>query len=66
MKHIIEIDDANSTNKNLVALLKELSKSSGGIDFLDSEEQDISETVPFEVFAKELKASIRTKLQKKK
>jgi hypothetical protein len=46
--------------------LKELSKSSEGIDFLDSEDQDVSDTVPYEVFAKELKASIRAKLHKKK
>jgi len=38
MKYLFEIDDQNKTGKNLLALLKDLSKSANGIDYLSEEE----------------------------
>jgi hypothetical protein len=38
MKYLFEIDDQNKTGKNLLALLKDLSKSTNGIDYLSEEE----------------------------
>lgn len=40
MKHLLEIDDNSKTGKHLLSLLKELSRSERGIDFLTAEESE--------------------------
>ena len=40
MKHLLEIDDSSKTGKHLLMLLKELSRSERGIDFLSAEESE--------------------------
>lgn len=40
MKHLLEIDDSSKTGKHLLLLLKELSRSETGIDFLSAEESE--------------------------
>jgi hypothetical protein len=40
MKHLLEIDDSSKTGRHLLLLLKELSRSDKGIDFLSAEESE--------------------------
>ncbi|MGP8214392.1 MAG: hypothetical protein ACLQQ4_02385 [Bacteroidia bacterium] len=40
MKYLFEIDDRSKTGKNLIPLLKELSKSSTGVDCLSEEDAE--------------------------
>jgi hypothetical protein len=40
MKYLFEIDDKSKTGKNLIPLLRELSKSSNGVDLLSEEDAE--------------------------
>ncbi len=40
MKYLFEIDNKSKTGKNLLPLLKDLSKSSNGIDLLSEEDAE--------------------------
>jgi hypothetical protein len=40
MKYLFEIDDQSKTGKNLLPLLKDLSKSANGIDYLSEVEAE--------------------------
>jgi hypothetical protein len=40
MKYLFEIDDKSKTGKNLLPLLKDLSKSANGVDYLSEEDAE--------------------------
>lgn len=62
MKHIIQIDDKTIAGKRLLGIVQTISEQNKGVVFIDEE----SDTVPFEVFAKELKTAVNKRLGKKK
>ncbi len=45
MKHIVEIDDRNSTGRHLLNLIKSLSKKNSGIDFLSEEDKEDADLI---------------------
>ena len=58
MIRTIQIDDKTKVGKNLLGIVKAISEQNEGVVIVDDE----SETVPFESFAKELKASVAKRL----
>ncbi len=61
MKYLIEIDDKTVVGKSLLDIAQAISPKNKGVVILDEE----SETVSFDVFAKELKSAVNKKLTKK-
>jgi len=60
MKHLLEIDDRSKTGKYLLPLLKELSKSDKGVDFVSSDD------VEDRILTLMIKASTKSGLASKK
>jgi len=61
MKHLIEIDDKTKVGKSLLDIAQTISQKNKGVIILDEE----SDTVSFDVFAKELKNAVNKRLAKK-
>ena len=62
MKHLVEIDDTTETSKSVFELLKTLSKTNTSIDMINDEDIDLSDTIPFDTFAKNLLGTLDEKL----
>ena len=62
MKHLVEIDDTIETGKSVFELLKTLSKTNTSIDMINDEDIDLSDTIPFDTFAKNLLGTLDEKL----
>ena len=62
MKHIIEIDDKTKAGKHLLGVVQTISAQNEGIVFLEEE----ADTVAFDVFAKELRNSVKKRLAQKR
>jgi hypothetical protein len=62
MIHTIQIDDKTKVGKNLLGIAKAISEQNKNAVFIDDE----ADTVPFEFFAKELKASVAKRIAKSK
>jgi hypothetical protein len=65
MKHLVEIDDTTETGKSVFELLKTLSKTNTSIDMINDEDIDLSDTIPFDTFAKNLLVTLGEKLKNK-
>jgi hypothetical protein len=65
MKHLVEIDDTTETGKSVFELLKTLSKTNTSIDMINDEDIDLSDTIPFDTFAKNLLVTLDEKLKNK-
>ena len=65
MKHLVEIDDTTETGKSVFEMLKTLSKTNSSIDVINDEDADLSDTIPFDVFAKNLLGVLDEKLKNK-
>jgi hypothetical protein len=65
MKHLVEIDDTTETGKSVFELLKTLSKTNTSIDMINDEDIDLSDTIPFDTFAKKLLGTLDEKLKNK-
>ncbi len=65
MKHLVEIDDTTETGKSVFELLKTLSKTNTSIDMINDEDVDLSDTIPFDTFAKNLLGVLDEKLKNK-
>jgi len=65
MKHLVEIDDTTETGKSVFEMLKTLSKTNSSIDVINNEDADLSDTIPFDVFAKNLLGVLDEKLKNK-
>ena len=63
MKHLVEIDDTTETGKSVFELLKTLSKTNTSIDMINDEDIDLSDTIPFDTFAKNLLGTLDEKLK---
>ncbi len=63
MKHLVEIDDTTETGKSMFELLKALSKTTTSIDVINDE--DLSDTIPFDTFSKNLLGVLEEKLKNK-
>lgn len=59
MKYLFEIDDKSKTGKNLLPLLKDLSKSANGVDYLS--EEDAEDRVLLVLIKEGLKSGIAPK-----
>lgn len=62
MIHTIQINDRTKVGKNLLEIAKVISEQNKGAVFMD----DDASTVPFEEFAKELKATVAKRIAKRK
>lgn len=65
MKHLVEIDDTTETGKSVFEMLKTLSKTNSSIDVINDEDIDLSDTIPFDAFAKNLLGVLDEKLKNK-
>jgi hypothetical protein len=65
MKHLVEIDDTTETGKSVFELLKTLSKTNTSIDMINDEDIDLSDTIPFDTFSKNLLGVLDEKLKNK-
>lgn len=65
MKHLFEIDDATETGKSVFELLKTLSKTNSSIDMINENNLDLSDTIPFDTFSKNLLGVLEEKLKNK-
>jgi len=65
MKHLVEIDDSTETGKSVFGLLKTLSKTNTSIDMINEEDLDLSDTIPFDTFSKNLFGTLEEKLKNK-
>ncbi len=65
MKHLVEIDDTTETGKSVFELLKTLSKTNTSIDMINDEDTDLSDTIPFDTFSKNLLGVLDEKLKNK-
>ena len=65
MKHLVEIDDTTETGKSVFELLKTLSKTNTSIDMINDEDIDLSDTITFDTFAKNLLVTLDEKLKNK-
>ncbi|NDC30410.1 MAG: hypothetical protein EBZ58_05625 [Bacteroidetes bacterium] len=65
MKHLVEIDDTTETGKSVFELLKTLSKTNTSIDMINDEDIDLSDTITFDTFAKNLLETLNEKLKNK-
>ena len=65
MKHLVEIDDTTETGKSVFELLKTLSKTKTSIDMINDEDIDLSDTITFDTFAKNLLVTLDEKLKNK-
>lgn len=63
MKHLVEIDDTTETGKSVFELLKTLSKTNSSIDMINEEDLDLSDTIPFDTFSKNLLGVLEEKLK---
>lgn len=61
MKHIVQLDDKTKIGKNLVGIIHANSAQNKEVVFLDEE----ADTIPFDVFAIELKSAVNKRLPKK-
>ena len=61
MKHLIEIDDRTKAGKSLLTIAQTISAKTNGVVILDEE----TDTVSFDVFAKELKSAVNKRLSQK-
>jgi hypothetical protein len=62
MIRTIQIDDKSKVGKNLLGIAKAIAEQNKSVVFIDDE----FDTVPFEDFAKELKATVIKRLAKRK
>lgn len=62
MKHLIQIDDKTKAGRHMLGVVQTLSEQNKGVIIIEEE----SDTVPFETFARELRAAVKKRLTKKK
>ena len=65
MKHLVEIDDTTETGKSVFELLKTLSKTNSSIDIISEGDLDLSDTITFDTFSKNLLSVLEEKLKNK-
>lgn len=65
MKQLVEIDDTTKTSKSVFENLKTKSKTNTSIDMISDGDIDLSDTISFDTFAKNILGVLNEKLKNK-